>query len=91
VELDATASRHRRQLSRLTFLVYLNDDFEGGHTTFLIPAKEKNGVLNAFPVKPLRGSILVFPHGSCSAPLHEGSPVVRGCKYVIRTEVEYFV
>lgn len=60
----------RRQLSRLTFLVYLNDDFEGGHTTFLIPAKEKDGVLNAFPVKPIRGGILVFPHGTCG----ESSP-----------------
>ncbi|KAL7471121.1 hypothetical protein ACHAXS_011413 [Conticribra weissflogii] len=89
--VDETPNNRRRQLSRLTFLVYLNDDFDGGYTTFLIPAKEKEGVLNAFPVKPLRGSILVFPHGSCDAPLHEGSPVLRGCKYVIRSEVEYFV
>ena len=81
----------RRQLSRLTFLIYLNDDFDGGHTTFLIPAAEREGVLNAFPVNPVRGGILVFPHGSCAAPLHEGSPVLKRCKYVVRTEVEYFV
>ena len=81
----------RAQLSRLTFLIYLNDDFDGGHTTFFIPAEEHEGVLNAFPVKPSRGCVLVFPHGVCSAPLHEGSPVLKGCKYVVRTEVEYFV
>ncbi|KAL3790032.1 hypothetical protein HJC23_011388 [Cyclotella cryptica] len=84
-------SAPRRQLSRLTFLIYLNDDFDGGHTTFLIPAKEREGVLNAFPVKPVRGCVLVFPHGSCAAPLHEGSPVLKRCKYVVRTEVEYYV
>jgi hypothetical protein len=33
----------------------------------------------------------VFPHGTCAAPLHEGSPVLRRCKYVVRTEVEYLV
>ncbi len=81
----------RRQLSRLTFLIYLNDDFDGGHTTFFVPAAEKEGILNAFPVTPVRGGILVFPHGTCAAPLHEGSPVLSGAKYVVRTEVEYYV
>ena len=84
-------SSRRPQLSRLTFLIYLNDNFEGGNTTFFIPAKEQEGVLNAFPVKPSRGCVLVFPHGTCTAPLHEGSPVLKGCKYVVRTEVEYYV
>ena len=81
----------RRQMSRLTFLIYLNEDFVGGETTFLVPAKEKEGTLNAFPVTPVRGGILVFPHGTCNAPLHEGSPVLKRCKYVVRTEVEYYV
>lgn len=81
----------RRQLSRLTFLIYLNDDFDGGHTTFFVPAAEKEGILNAFPITPVRGCILVFPHGTCAAPLHEGSPVLRRAKYVVRTEVEYYV
>jgi hypothetical protein len=81
----------RRQLSRLTFLIYLNEDFDGGHTTFLIPAAEEEGVLNAFPVSPVRGGVLVFPHGTCAAPLHEGSPVLTRCKYLVRTEVEYYV
>ena len=78
-------------MSRLTFLLYLNEDFDGGETTFLVPEKDDEGTLNAFPVKPVRGGILVFPHGTCSAPLHEGSPVLKRCKYVVRTEVEYYV
>jgi len=80
-----------RQMSRLTFLLYLNEDFDGGETTFLVPEKDDEGTLNAFPVKPVCGGILVFPHGTCSAPLHEGSPVLKRCKYVVRTEVEYYV
>jgi hypothetical protein len=93
IENGATTCAHttRPQLSRLTFLIYLNDDFDGGNTTFFIPASEAEGVLNAFPVKPSRGCVLVFPHGTCSAPLHEGSPVLNRCKYVVRTEVEYYV
>ena len=87
---DATINT-RRQMSRLTFLIYLNEDFVGGETTFLVPAKEQEGTLNAFPVTPVRGGILVFPHGTCNAPLHEGSPVLKRCKYVVRTEVEYYV
>lgn len=27
--------------SRLTFLVYLNDDFEGGHTTYYTPSEKQ--------------------------------------------------
>jgi len=92
VKTDETNSNKcRRQMSRLTFLLYLNEDFDGGETTFLVPEKDDEGTLNAFPVKPVRGGILVFPHGTCSAPLHEGSPVLKRCKYVVRSEVEYYV
>ena len=39
-------------------------------------------------MQPSMGSVLVFPHGgSGEAALHEGSEVVSGVKYVIRTEV----
>lgn len=40
------------QSSLYTFLIYLNDDFLGGETTFFIPSV-KEGVLNAYPVKPI--------------------------------------
>lgn len=79
--------REGAQLSRLTFLIYLNDDFTAGYTTFFIPdtAPQK---LSGVRVEPRLGSALVFPHGeSIGALLHEGSAVTRGAKYVIRTEV----
>jgi hypothetical protein len=80
-----------RQSSLFTFLIYLNDDFQGGETTFFIPSV-KDGVLNAYPVKPIMGSVAVFPHGETQgALLHEGTGVVKGAKYVIRTDVEYDV
>lgn len=78
-----------RQSSLYTFLIYLNDDFKGGETTFFIPSVQE-GVMNAYPVKPIMGSVAVFPHGEAQgALLHEGTGVVEGAKYVIRTDVEY--
>ena len=80
-----------RQSSLFTFLIYLNDEFKGGETTFFVPSV-KEGVINAYPVKPIMGSVAVFPHGEAQgALLHEGTGVVEGAKYVIRTDVEYDV
>jgi len=77
------------QRSRLTFLVYLNDDFEGGYTTFYTPGPMA-GRLEARHIAPRAGSVLVFPHGGdCGSLVHEGSTVERGAKYVIRTDVLY--
>ncbi|KAF7377461.1 hypothetical protein MSAN_00167900 [Mycena sanguinolenta] len=71
--------------SRLTFLIYLNDDFDGGCTTFFLPSAER-GILEARPVKPRTGTVCVFPHGATRGSLlHEGSGVTKGAKYVIRT------
>ena len=60
--------------SMLTFMVYLNDDFEGGNTDFRWTS-----------VRPVRGTALVFPHHL----MHRGAPVERGLKYVLRTDVMY--
>ncbi|KAL8290348.1 hypothetical protein RQP46_002606 [Phenoliferia psychrophenolica] len=81
------------QWSRLTFLIYLNDSFTSGHTTFFLPSPSTPGQLAAYPVKPLAGCALVFPHGdTVGSLLHEGSPVGEGgAKYVIRTDVLYEV
>ena len=72
--------------------LYLNDDFSSGSTTFFVPSRA-HGVLNAYPVKPVAGSVAVFPHGEASgALLHEGTGVAEGgVKYIIRTDVEYDV
>ncbi|KAK3317821.1 prolyl 4-hydroxylase [Cercophora scortea] len=80
-----------KQSSLFTFLIYLNDEFEGGETTFFVPAV-REGVLNAYPVRPVMGGVAVFPHGDArGALLHEGTGVRKGAKYVIRTEVEFDV
>lgn len=60
--------------SRLTFMIYLNDGFEGGDTEF------KTGV-----VKPQAGMVLVFPHRTT----HQGASILAGTKYVLRTDVMY--
>ena len=59
-------------VSRLTLLMYLNDDFEGGHTQFYEPAALRRGADDPIPsqpttptvvasVRPVAGSCLVFP------------------------------
>lgn len=77
------------QSSLFTFLIYLNDEFEGGETTYFLPAA-REGTLNGYPVRPVMGGVAIFPHGDArDAPLHEGTGVRKGAKYVIRTEIEY--
>ncbi|RDB16632.1 hypothetical protein Hypma_002847 [Hypsizygus marmoreus] len=77
--------------SRLTLLIYLNEDFEGGCTTYFLPSSTQ-GVLEARPIKPRTGTVAVFPHGAARGSLlHEGSGVKVGAKYVIRTEILYEV
>lgn len=60
--------------SKLTFLVYLNDGFEGGATGF-----------RDFEVRPAEGTALLFVHDTW----HEGAPVLAGTKYVLRSDVLY--
>jgi len=78
-------------MSRLTSLIYLNDEFEGGETTFYKPSSD--GGLELWPVKPRCGGVLVFPHGEGGGGglLHEGTGVKKGGKFVIRTDVLYSV
>jgi len=89
-------------VSRLTVLFYLNDDFVGGETNFYRPLVDHVGagdppVIAA--VKPVAGSVLVFPQAvgedavhwaRTHWPLHEGSPVQSGRpKYVIRSDIMF--
>lgn len=79
------------QTSCYTFLVYLNDDFEGGGTTFYIVGDGGDSSLRRVTVKPKTGSVLIFPQGNTASLLHEGSRVesMARSKYVIRTDVLY--
>lgn len=84
-----------KQSSLFTFLIYLNDEFSAGETTFFLPSA-REGQMNAYPVKPIQGSIALFPHGETEGSLlHEGTGVrleeKKTAKYVIRTDVLYDV
>jgi 2OG-Fe(II) oxygenase superfamily len=79
-----------------TFIMYLNDDFEGGET--VIFPEGQVGVHGRPPmkevrVKPVKGMALVFRHTGPDHPLHSGAPhVTTGkTKYVLRTDVMYTV
>lgn len=87
-------------VSRFTVLIYLNDDFSGGHTKFYTPIYESDTAEVIAAVKPEVGSILVFPqaigedqveYARYYWPTHEGSPVTGGTrpKYVIRSDILY--
>ena len=74
------------ELSFLTVLLYLNEDFEGGHTVFLSPM-HCNYPDHRLPVKPRTGSVLVFQH---KRMLHCGSAIRNDkIKYCVRTDVMF--
>ncbi|WNG62878.1 2OG-Fe(II) oxygenase [Archangium gephyra] len=72
---DGPFIRSTEELSLFTAMVYLNDDFEGGTTDF------QSGP----SVAPRRGMLLLFEHSL----MHQGAPVLRGHKYVLRTDVMF--
>ena len=71
---DQSFVRNNEEASYYTFMIYLNDNFEGGETTF-----------NDRIVRPVTGMALIFLHDL----EHSGSPVKRGVKYVLRTDIMY--
>jgi hypothetical protein len=61
-------------MSLLTFMIYLNEGYEGGETRF-----------ESLSVAGKLGMALVFEHGL----LHESAEVTGGVKYVLRSDVMY--
>jgi predicted 2-oxoglutarate/Fe(II)-dependent dioxygenase YbiX len=76
VHPDGSFKRNAHEHSKITVLLYLNEDFEGGETEFVMPHDI---------IKPETGMMLLFAHGQ----LHKGNPVPSGTKYVLRTDVMY--
>ena len=72
--VDAPFRRANGESSLLTFMIYLNDGFEGGETKF-----------DDAVVIPKTGMALLFRHEL----FHEGATVKRGCKYVLRSDVMF--
>jgi hypothetical protein len=75
---DGYYERANGERSHFTFMVYLNEGFEGGATYFECGRE-------SLEVVPRTGMALVFSHPL----LHEGTAVERGRKYVLRTDVMY--
>ncbi len=75
---DGSVRRGEVEISKLTFMVYLNDVTEGGATVLY-----GRGCVRRFEVRPECGKALVFEHRQ----LHEGAPVICGRKHVLRTDV----
>jgi prolyl 4-hydroxylase len=73
---DQSYIRSNGEASYYTFMIYLNQDYEGGETVF--------GDLS---IEPKQGMALVFLHNL----EHEGSPVKRGIKYVLRSDVMFLL
>ncbi|MEO1138903.1 MAG: 2OG-Fe(II) oxygenase [Pseudomonadota bacterium] len=80
---DGYFERESGARSLFTFMIYLNDDFEGGGTSF--SDVYSGQTFPDFCVTPKKGSALVFYH----PVMHRGAPVVSGRKYVLRTDVMY--
>jgi hypothetical protein len=65
-----------------TLLMYLNDDFDGGETSFRsYKSGEEDPIIQS--IVPKTGSVLLFDH----TQEHQGNIVRNGRKMVLRTEV----
>jgi len=72
--------------SKLSFLIYLNDNFEGGTTTFRhYVGTGSSRQKFEHVISPAAGSALLFRHERW----HAGVPVTAGRKYVLRSDVFY--
>lgn len=85
---DGAVTNQTGQTSKLSFLIYLNDDCDGGSTTFR-DYHDVNGTREKreFIVTPATGTALLFRHERW----HEGTPVAAGVKYVLRSDVFYAI
>ncbi|MDF1697684.1 MAG: 2OG-Fe(II) oxygenase [Saprospiraceae bacterium] len=71
---DQSYIRNEKECSYYTFMIYLNDDYEGGATSFY-----------NLSIQPKKGMALIFYH-----PLdHEGGKIHKGVKYILRTDIMY--
>jgi hypothetical protein len=79
---DGYYERENGERSQFTFMVYLNDGFGGGGTSFVDP---HGRLFDPFTVVPKKGSALFFYHHLD----HRGDEVTSARKYVLRSDVMY--
>jgi len=87
--LDGGYVRSRTDASMHTFMLYLNDSFEGGRTRFFDDSQaayrkpNPNKVIHTYV--PCRGDALVFH----SELMHDGEALQSGHKWIMRSEVMF--
>ncbi|MBD2207623.1 2OG-Fe(II) oxygenase [Calothrix sp. FACHB-1219] len=81
---DGSYQRPNGEESLLTFMIYLNEGFDGGETRFHLSPRYYEH-LPTMAVVPVTGMALCFVHEL----VHEGAPVIQGRKYVLRSDVMY--
>ncbi|WP_375505236.1 prolyl hydroxylase family protein [uncultured Nostoc sp.] len=81
---DGSYRRPNGEESLLTFMIYLNEGFEGGDTLFHL-SRRYYGDLSNIAVVPVTGMVLCFVHDL----VHEGAPIIQGRKYVLRSDIMY--
>ena len=72
--IDGRFRRNDVEESRISLLIYLSENFEGGATQF-----------DNFIVQPKIGEALLFIHEQ----KHESTPIESGVKYVLRSDVMF--
>lgn len=94
IDGDLVVNAYPDRYSLQTFLIFLNDDFDGGATRFLVnaddPSKpaDRRGRIAEIDVRTPAGGALCFPHGPHPLHcIHSSEPITRGTKYIIRTDV----
>ncbi len=81
---DGSYRRPNGEESLLTFMIYLNEGFEGGDTVFHLSRRYYEDLPN-IAVIPVTGMVLCFVHEL----VHEGAPIIQGRKYVLRSDIMY--
>lgn len=95
---DGGFKRGPNEQTHFTFIIYLNDDFEGGETVIFPEGKTgihsktiNNNNREEVRIKPQRGMALVIRHTGPDHPLHSGAPHSSSNKkkYVLRSDIMY--
>jgi predicted 2-oxoglutarate/Fe(II)-dependent dioxygenase YbiX len=94
IDEQLIANAYPDRFSLMTFIIFLNDDFDGGATRFRVSATDpgkparRDARFKEVDVRTPQGGVLCFPHGlhplHC---IHSGEVVTRGDKYIIRSDV----
>jgi hypothetical protein len=92
--LDAGYTKNINEKTLLTFIVYLNEGFQGGETKFFPGGKrffyEKVPSTKEVVITPKCGTALVFFQAGELNHRHEGSPLIGDMpKYILRSDIAY--